>query len=101
MLKPFMISPLTAILHILANNIAELVEATRDWQSRPTGWLDAVVLQDKNQFPPLSISKWSLWCHKSVQFHGTYDDLPELRKKEKKRNRQPGQNTISPATVSF
>ncbi len=35
----------------------------------------AVSLLDKNQFPPLSISKWSLWCHKSLQFHGAYDDL--------------------------
>ena len=59
-------------------------------------------LQDKNQFPPLSISKWSLWCHKSVQFHGTYDDLLELRKKEKKKTDRlnvPDQSIIPPLAI--
>ena len=44
-----------------------------------TGWT-------KNQFPPLSISKWSLWSHKSAQFHGTDDDeyYQEKNKKKKK-----------------
>ena len=58
-------------------------------------------LQDKNQFPPLSISKWSLWCHKSVQFHGTYDDLLELRKKERKEKDRQTQGSRPVYNSSF
>ena len=45
-----------------------------------TGWT-------KNQFPPLSISKWSLWSHKSAQFHGTDDD-EYYQEKNKKKERK-------------
>ena len=37
-----------------------------------------------------------------MQFHGTYDDLLELRKKEKKKTdrlRVPDQSIISPLTI--
>ena len=45
-----------------------------------TGWT-------KNQFPPLSISKWSLWSHKSAQFHGTDDDEYYQEKNKKKKRK--------------
>ena len=39
------------------------------------------------------------WCQKSVQFHETYDDLLEIRKKKTDRLNVPDQSVIPPLTI--